>query len=154
MLKSVSILLASVALTACMATHPERMQVITPENPNVYGKLSCVDIDTRLSVLEPQMDEKYGILRHRAEADQIQASTIVFFPPMALTLESVDGPEALHYRTMRGTESTLHQEWRKKGCPDEGLTTAQIYQMALDEPKPVADTSTDEMYRAVLKAAE
>ena len=136
MSKSILVLLVGFFLTACMATHPERLKVRHPEDPNIYSGLSCEAIDAKLAVLYPRLDETYSNLRYKAELDLFQAVTIPFFPPMALTLESGDGPDAAHFRTMRGQESFLHQEWRKKDCLAvlaRVPTAEELYEQALEK---------------------
>ena len=156
MSKIIALFLLSFVLSACMATHPERMNVIYPENPKVYSEFSCQAIDAELATLEPKMDEWYRELRYTAELDRAQRNTMIILPPttllMAYTIETVDGPDALHFRHARGKESILHQEWRKKGCPDGGPTTAQLYQRALTAPEKADDPSTDDIYQAAVAA--
>ncbi len=140
MVKVLYMMIAGIMLTAC-ATHPERLKVRHPEDPNIYSGLSCEAIDAELAVLYPRMDEKYNRLRDIAVTDEIQMWAVflgpmILSPLFALSIESGDIPDAAHYRTMRGQETFLHQEWRKKDCLNELArvpTTEELYQEGLEK---------------------
>jgi len=52
----------------------------------------------------------------------------------------------------RGKEPYLHQEWRRKGCPDEGPTTAELCRRVLAAPKKADDRSADKICKVGVAA--
>ncbi|WP_419798881.1 MAG: hypothetical protein ACNI26_04220 [Terasakiella sp.] len=102
-------------LTAC-ASQPDKINTAYVSDIQ-YRNYDCDQLTEESSRISYRVNELYGNLKNKADADTAQMGIgLVLFWPTLFLLEGGDGPEAQEYARLKGEQEAIQKVAIQKKC--------------------------------------